>query len=226
MSATVRKPNWLLAIDTSTERAGLALTDGAETAELSWYAGRDQTVAVLEQIDHLLSLEHIDAARLAAIAVATGPGMFNGLRVGMSLAKGLYLASGTRLIGVSTLAATAEPFRGLVPNVAAVVAAGRGRMVWQIFPGDAEPVNGTADELAAAVEARPGDVLIAGDLDPAQAERLTGAGGALVPEPTLRQRRPGTLAALGWQRLRAGAFDDPVALAPVYVHSSATAGRG
>ena len=93
---------WLLAIDTSTEIAGLALDDGDRRFELAWHAGRDQTVSVLAEIDHLLGLAGIEPSQLAAIAVATGPGMFNGLRVGMGVAKGLVIGLDVALIGVST----------------------------------------------------------------------------------------------------------------------------
>src|SRR4051812_20321526 len=131
MSAVAASQPWLLAIDTSTEQAGIALTDGSRTAETSWWAGRDQTVTVLAQIDRLVDLVGINPGEIAAIAVATGPGMFNGLRVGMSIAKGWHLGSGAVLIGVSTFDITTEPYSGLGLPVIATIAAGRGRLVWR-----------------------------------------------------------------------------------------------
>src|SRR6185295_9141402 len=44
------------------------------------------------------------------IAVTTGPGSFTGLRVGISAARGIALASGKPAVGLSTLAALAAPF--------------------------------------------------------------------------------------------------------------------
>lgn len=211
---------WLLAIDTSTEQAGLAVTNGSDLAELSWRAGRDQTVSVLAQIDRLLELTGITNGELAAIAVASGPGMFNGLRVGMSLAKGIHLGSGVAVLGVSTLEATAYPFLCLQRDVAAVVAAGRGRLVWQRFPRGAAPVNGTVDELAASLAADAGDVVVAGDVTEEHMERLTAIPHVVVPPRLARARRPAGLAAIGWRRFSAGERDDPVALTPVYAHAA------
>jgi tRNA threonylcarbamoyladenosine biosynthesis protein TsaB len=226
MSVSSPPPEWLLAIDTSTERSGLALTDSVHTNELTWHAGRDQTVTTLAEIDHLVTLLGISFERIGAIAIATGPGMFNGLRVGMSIAKGLHLAHGTPLIGVSTLEFTAEPMRNLAPTVLAVVAAGRGRLVWQPFPGNEPPINGAVAELADAIHRLPSGTVVAGELTGEQARHLREHTTALVPDATLRVRRPGALAALGLSRWRDGRFDDPIALAPMYVHTSVASGRG
>jgi tRNA threonylcarbamoyladenosine biosynthesis protein TsaB len=214
---------WLLAIDTSTEQAGLAVTNGEQTAELSWRAGRDQTVSVLEQIDRLLKLAGIAMNDLAAVAIATGPGMFNGLRVGMSLAKGLHLGSGLSLLGVSTLDMTAYPFLALSSNVVATVAAGRGRIVWQRYPGEARPVNGTVEEWTGEIGE---SALVAGDLSEEQAAMLAAIPGVIVPVPSVRRRRPSALAEIGWSRFANGEQDDPTLLAPVYVHGAPAPVRG
>jgi hypothetical protein len=68
-----------------------------EGAELRWNAG-NQTVTLLE-IDHLCRLCSIEITALSAIAVATGPGSFNALRVGMSVAKGLAFALAIPVFG-------------------------------------------------------------------------------------------------------------------------------
>src|SRR6478752_10375267 len=125
--------NHVLAIDTSTDFAGIAVSDGSNVVELRWSAGRNQTTSVLEQIDHCLKLAGIAVSDLAAIAVAIGPGMFNGLRVSASIAKGLAIAGDIPLIGISTLEITAAPWHGLGRGVIALVSAGRGRVVWQRF---------------------------------------------------------------------------------------------
>src|SRR4051812_32034901 len=101
---------WLLAIDTSTEMVGLAVTDGAVWRRRQWIGGRHQTAQVMGEIERILDSEHIGRADLAAVAVATGPGMFSGLRVGLAIAKGLHLGLGLPVIGVSTIEITIEPF--------------------------------------------------------------------------------------------------------------------
>jgi tRNA threonylcarbamoyladenosine biosynthesis protein TsaB len=226
MSGSAVGAEWLLAIDTSTEEAGLALTNGQRTLESSWWAGRDQTVSVLAQIDRSFELAGKTAQDLAAIAVAIGPGMFNGLRVGLSVAKGLHLGSDAGLIGVSTFEVTAYPFRGLGVPVVAIVAAGRGRLVWQIDGEPDDPVNGRVTELVDVLSRRAERVLLAGDLSAEQAEQLAAVPGVLIPPPAARIRRPGVLAEIGRARFRSLVFDDPVTLAPVYVHGAPAPARG
>ena len=150
------QPATLLAIDSSTDQAGVGLYDGVRVAELSWVAGRTQTASLLGQIQHLLTLHQLTPSDLAAIAVAIGPGTFSGLRVGISVAKGLVLGLGIPLVGVPTLTAAALPLAGAGAAVVAIVAAGRDRLVWAEYRDQrrglaetAPPRNGTAEELAA-----------------------------------------------------------------------------
>src|SRR5437764_105699 len=191
----------LLALDTSTLAAGRALyRDGAPLAELQWPAGRAQTTAVLHEIDRLLGLAGLTVADLAAVAVAPGPGSFNGLRVGLSTAKGLVFALGLPLLGVPTLDATAYPHAAGGRPVRAVLAAGRGRLVSALYRwGEGAP-------------RRVGDYANTPADGPA----------AQLPPPALRGRRAACLADLAWGRLRRGEADDPAALEPVYLHPAST----
>ena len=93
-----------LAIDTSTDTAGIALARDREVlAELTWHCGQNHTTQLLPQIAHLLNQTGIDLKSISGIIVARGPGSFNGLRVGISTAKGLAFSLGVPIIGISTL---------------------------------------------------------------------------------------------------------------------------
>ncbi len=217
--------SWLLAIDSSTEQAGIALADGLRCAEQTWDAGRAQTTALLAEIDHLLEVVGIGLSEIQGVAVATGPGTFNGLRVGMSIAKGLVLGLGVPVFGVPTLAATALPFAATGLPVVAVVSAGRGRMVWAAYGVQAgnwsqteAPRNGLVSELAADLAGRPSGVIVTGELNPAQEDAVAAVPGVLLPTRILRLRRPAAVAELAWTRFRAGDADDPVVLEPTYLH--------
>lgn len=222
---------WVLAVDTSTEEAGLAISDGRVMAELNWTASRDQTVTVLDQIDRLLGLMGIEPAGLAAVVVATGPGMFNGLRVGMSVAKGLVIGLGLPLIGVSTLEATALPYRVAGLPVIPVVAAGRGRLVWAVFEPahgggfvrEEEARNGTGQELADRIAARAGEVVICGELTAEQVAALARLPSVRLPARLVRQRRAAAVLELGRARFARGETDDPVRLEPLYLHAAGSA---
>ncbi len=223
--ASTTQRGWLLAIDTSTEQAGIALTDDERTAELSWPAGRTQTVSVLPQIEHLLDLCGVDQDALGAVAVAIGPGTFTGLRVGLALAKGLVLARDLPLIGVPTLDVAAAPYTSADTPVVVAVAAGRGRIVWAAYGRDEGfglrygPVNTLGAELVDWLRDRP-ETLVTGELsDPLRVE-LQEAGHERIEAAAVSLRRPAALAAIGWHRWRAGEIDDAAALEPVYLHAA------
>ena len=131
----------LLAIDTSSEQSGIALYDGGCMDEVAWSACREQTVLLLDEIDHQLTRSRASISDIGAVAVATGPGRFNALRVGMSIAKGLVLGLNIPIVGVSTMEAIAHPYRMGTMPVMAVIEAGRGRVVWRVFDDAGETVD-------------------------------------------------------------------------------------
>jgi len=221
----VSERGWLLAIDSSTEQAGVALFNGETLAEISWAAGRSQTTSLLSEIDHLLRLHRIGLSDVGVIAVATGPGAFSALRVGVATAKGLALARNLPMIGVPTLDSSAAPFSRHGKPVVAVVAAGRGRLVWgaygevgNVWRQTGKPTNGTPAELRAICAAEPDGVILTGELSPAFAAELSCVPKVLVPPRSHRMRRPGVLAELAWARWLDGDTDDPATLEPVYLH--------
>lgn len=224
MAADHTGQSHLLVIDTSTAQGGVALYDGVHLSTRAWPANRAHTTTLLGEIHHVLAAAGISSDELAAVAVASGPGAFTALRVGMGVAKGFHLAADTPLIAVSTLEATALPFAAH-DQIIAALPAGRGRLVWQHFTGAgdsvmpvAEPRNGTGDilvtELSAVPDAR---FIIAGELSPEHAELLAAVPNALVPPPALRFRQPGAVAELAWRKWQAHDLADPILLEPVYL---------
>lgn len=213
----------LLAIDTSTMLAGLALYDGAEVvAEAVWRSGRRHTAQLLPQLDLLLHHTGLERAAIDALGVALGPGSWSGLRVGMSLAKALVAASGAALVGISTLEILAWGHPRLAVPVYPLIRLGRERFAsarfehYQALKRCEPDRNVTLDELCAAID---GPALFCGDLDAAAREALGRLMGerAMLPAPAANLRRPANLAELAWQRLAAGESDDPLSLEPVYL---------
>jgi tRNA threonylcarbamoyladenosine biosynthesis protein TsaB len=212
----------LLAIDTSTTQAGLALYDGDLLAELSWPAGRHGSRTALTEIERLLTLIGRPVGAVAAVAVALGPGSFSALRVGLSLAKGLAFAQACPLLGIPTLDVVSYPHRHAGLPVWAVLDAGRNRVTaarysttdagWQ---ADGPAVHGPVAEV---VERITGPALVGGEVPSAMIDALTGRPEVMILPPAVRRRRPGALAELAWARLLAGQRDDPYALEPLYLH--------
>lgn len=103
----------ILAFETSSSDLSLALLGPDETVlEVDgWTSDRRQGHELLPRLDALLRPRGLSITAVTAVAVGIGPGSFTGLRVGMSLAKGLALARGLPIVGVPSLPAwlQAEP---------------------------------------------------------------------------------------------------------------------
>ncbi len=102
-----------LAFDTATDVATAALVDDDEVLG----ERTSRAVRLLEDVDALLRQGGAHARDLDRIAVGTGPGSFTGVRVGLATARGLALALGVPVAGVSTLDALAAGAPGAVPVI-------------------------------------------------------------------------------------------------------------
>jgi tRNA threonylcarbamoyladenosine biosynthesis protein TsaB len=110
----------ILAFDTATDVATSALVaDGEVLGERS-----SRAVTLLEDLDALLRQAGTHTRDIEALAVGIGPGSFTGVRIGLSTARGLALALGVPVAGVSTLDALAAG----APGALAVIDARRGEV--------------------------------------------------------------------------------------------------
>lgn len=214
----------LLALDTSTRTVGVAVYDGQQVlSEATWISGDHHTVDLAPAVLQALARAGLQVSDLQALAVATGPGSFTGLRVGLALAKGLALGHHLALVGVPTLDALALAQPVLDMPLAAVLRAGRGRLAVTWFQNAGEhwqPVGKvevlTAADLAGQIQ-KP--TYVCGELTADERRLLSRKRkNVLLASPAQCVRRPGYLAELGWQRWQAGQVDSPVTLAPFYLH--------
>ncbi|MCJ7810176.1 MAG: tRNA (adenosine(37)-N6)-threonylcarbamoyltransferase complex dimerization subunit type 1 TsaB, partial [Desulfobulbaceae bacterium] len=100
----------ILAINTSTLQFSLALLkrNGTIAAEQVMFREKGNFGNLMPAVEHLLSVSDAGPGDLSGIAVAIGPGSFTGLRIGISLAKGLCHALQISIAGVSSLEALAS----------------------------------------------------------------------------------------------------------------------
>src|SRR5690348_1599343 len=216
----------LLALDTSTSYASIALVhDGRTLVELDWEVGRNHSAELLTRLDWLLAERGITPAQLDGIAVATGPGSFNGVRVAVAAAKSLAFALGVPLSGHPTLDVIAwgmAPVRGAI---CALLEAGRGQVYAATYAGPALSAEGwaptgaytilTPAELAAAI-CEP--VVFCGEWRPETRASLAEALGDTARfSPVSGGRRASWLADLALARLARGERDAPEALEPLYL---------
>ena len=159
----------ILAIDTSSAQSAVALLD----------PDRNVVQEVLKPSGRELQLPATYRALrgtrpLTKVAVATGPGSFTGLRVGVSFGVGLAIGLGVPIVPLSTLGIQAE--RSGDP-VTAVSEAGRGR-VYLLAPGSQAALADVSDVPAAWP--------LVGWLRPATQAALVAAGARLKPDRELR----------------------------------------
>jgi tRNA threonylcarbamoyladenosine biosynthesis protein TsaB len=101
----------LLAFDTATERAFVALAAAGRIREREIAGGARASALFLPGLLGLLEEEGIAISALDAIAFGRGPGAFTGLRVAASVAQGLALGAGKPVLPIDTLLAIAEDAR-------------------------------------------------------------------------------------------------------------------
>lgn len=103
----------IFAIDTALEACSAAVLDTElETviARESIPMARGHAEALMPLIARVMARSELEFAQIDRIAVTTGPGSFTGMRVGIAAARGLGLAAGKPVVGLSTLSAFAAPF--------------------------------------------------------------------------------------------------------------------
>jgi len=102
----------VLAIDTALAACSAAVFDsdaGDALASETQPMTRGHAEALMPLIARVMDQAAIEFSDLDRVAVTTGPGSFTGMRVGISAARGIALATGKPAIGLTTLAAYAAP---------------------------------------------------------------------------------------------------------------------
>ena len=94
----------ILALETATMCGSIAIVaEDKCLAEFSLQTKETHSRRLLAGLDWLFGEASLDWPDIDAIAVSLGPGSFTGLRISLSTAKGLVLASGKKMLGVGTL---------------------------------------------------------------------------------------------------------------------------
>ena len=216
----------LLAIDTSTRHAGVCLrNDERVVCSLSWYSTQNHTRELLPAIENVLGRIGGGTSALQAVAVASGPGGFSALRVGMSVAKGLAMPTGLPVVVAGTLECEAYPYASTGLPVCPLLDVGRGEVATARFLRQHESWMRVSeericspDEFSGLSADTSGPFVVCGEgvtgreqqLREALEERALIAGGSPAG-------RLWALAELGWRKLIAGETEDLATLQPFYL---------
>lgn len=213
-----------LSVDTSTRYASVGLSqDGVARVSYSWNSKQNHTVELLPAIEYVLEASGTDRGELSCIFVATGPGGFSALRVGLSVAKGLALSLQLPLLGLSTLEIEAYPYRGMGLPVRPLLDIGRGEVATALYGDDGGDWR-RLDEMRIVSPQTLGSLvrrrtILCGEGTPPWASTIREALGkrALLPDQSLPTRASATLASIGYPRFLRGETDDAASLEPTYL---------
>jgi tRNA threonylcarbamoyladenosine biosynthesis protein TsaB len=207
----------ILAIDTALDAcaAGVLDTDaGHLIARESEPMKRGHAEALMPLIARVVKLAGIGFAALDRVAVTTGPGSFTGLRVGLSAARGIGLAAGKPVVGLTTLTAYAAAVvseNGQHPIISAIDAR-HDQVYFQVVSGNGgsliRPRIGPVEEALEA--ARFGSPLLVGNAARLLAERWP----ANAPPPA--QVDPQPAPDIAWVAWLGAAVNPDTALARPY----------
>ena len=218
----------LLAIDTATSQVSVAFgRDGRVLGEVRIDGGRRHAEQLAPAIEYLATELGIDIGSLAAVAVGTGPGLYTGLRVGVTTARTVAQSLAIPIVGISSLDLVAYPWRTTHRRVVAVLDARRREVFsaqyWPVPGGlqrDGEYTVGPPSALAAEVLARGDDVLLVGDGALVYADSFSGLDRVEIVGPSAAAPSATALVELACARLEREEFTTPDHVVPLYLRQS------
>ena len=217
----------VLALDSTTAQGSCALSVNGAVRALEGDRARSQAERLPGDLMTLLELEGVELKDVDCYAVATGPGSFTGLRVGIATMQGLAFATRRPLVGVSALDAlavigSAQLGAGSpegVPRIATWMDAWRGEIYAalydrhvQVEAASVEPPDAVLTRFAGAPTLFIGDAVT---IYEERIRRSLGAAGTIAspPSPPLAA----TIAAMARDRIAAGERPAPDSIRPLYV---------
>ena len=143
----------IIAIETASTDVSLAFAepDGRPLASTAWSGDRRQGHETMPRLLDLLGAHGLRLQDATVLAVGIGPGSFTGLRVGMSLAKGLALAVGGAIVGIPSLHAWLDS----EPDARAALGRAGPRDAYLLLRGEDGVRIVDRDELPAGVADQP-----------------------------------------------------------------------
>jgi len=222
----------LLGIETATAVCGVALVnDGAVVVERRIEERHAHAERLFGFIDDVLEEGHVALRDVDCLAVSIGPGSFTGLRIGLSVVKGLHMATGVPVVAVPTLTALArvgveEACAQGAAHLVTVLDARRDEVYWQLFAlslGTARPVNDVEDIRLETLHAKlpDGVVAIAGEARKIVVDALRRRGGDasryMMLSDAASRCSAVEVARCGSLQLAAGSIADVAALEPQYI---------
>jgi tRNA threonylcarbamoyladenosine biosynthesis protein TsaB len=212
-----------VAIETSGRVGSVAIVDGDQVAEERSFAhGLKNAATVIPILDELIKSRGWSPRDVEHLYVSVGPGSFTGLRIGITLAKTMALATGVKLVAVPTVRVLASNAPDDAKHLIIVLDAKRDQIFTARFGrvgGDwVEREGAHLDSLIAMLARAPRPVHLLGEGIPYHQKFIpTDDPSIIVTPPEIWRARAAAVAQIGLGLARAGQFADPLTLTPIYV---------
>jgi tRNA threonylcarbamoyladenosine biosynthesis protein TsaB len=212
-----------LALETSGRIGSVAaVADGVVVAEETFAHGLQHAAQIVPILDRLTRAQGWTPRDVQELYVSAGPGSFTGLRIAVTLAKTMALATGVKLMAVPTVRVLVENAPPDARHAIIVLDAKRDQIFTARFERvgnewiEREPAK--LDSLTAMLERSPRPVHLIGEGIPYHEKVIPrDDASVIVTSPDLARARAGVVATIGHTMARRGEFADAQRLAPIYL---------
>jgi len=145
--------SYILGLDTSSEELGIALaSDQKVLVSFSRYLRNSHAEHIDKSVKFLLAACAVASRDITRVAVATGPGSFTGLRIGISFIKGFCFDRDVKVLPVSSLECMARAWNGREKPVITALDARNGDVFWARFEPRGEELIRTVSDALTSVK--------------------------------------------------------------------------
>lgn len=205
----------ILAVDTSSDHLSLAVfKDGKVLAKFHKKVDRRHSILLVPMIDRLLKKSNTKIKNIDCFAVSVGPGSFTGLRIGVTVVKGLAYSLKKKIVAVPTLDVIARNAKNFIGIVCPVLDARKNKVYACLYRSDGKVIRKISKYLLVALDdllkktAKYDRVLFLGDMN-------------TVLTPCIKDWHPKAevVASLAAEYYQNKEFVRPEELEPMYIYS-------
>lgn len=219
----------ILSVDTATECASCSVIDDKKLlSEISFNNKKQHSVILMPMIDYMLKTLNIDLSSIDGYVISKGPGSFTGLRIGMSVIKGLSQGTNKPFISVSSLDALAFNMAYTSGLICPILDALRGHVYTAIYEYKNNKLNRLSGYLIISIEELVSmlltynqNICFIGDATKLHEKYLKDNLASVSFAPVhLNIVKASSLGELGLELLENGTYDDINTAAPIYLRKS------
>lgn len=139
----------ILALDSTAKTASVSITDDEKLITVySVTAGLNHSETLLPMVENALKTAQMTIDDIDMFAISDGPGSFTGVRIGVSLLKGLAFGKEKLCVGISTLEGLAQNLNGFCGIICPLMDARRDQVYNALFESDGKSITRLCDDRA------------------------------------------------------------------------------